>query len=106
MKVLVKSLGITPVYKGETIDEDAVIDDTNDHEIEEIKKEFELVKQECKQLVLDYLRDPKTSSELRGYLITNNRIRNLMQDVLEYHSFCVESHIIKQKGMIFDESYQ
>jgi hypothetical protein len=101
-KILVKSLGIEPVAIGEKCD--GYIDDAQ--EIAELKKEFELVKQEIQQLVMEYLSDPRTSKELRSYLTTDAKVRKLMENNSSYRELCVNSIIITRNGMIFDEAYQ
>jgi hypothetical protein len=101
-RILVKSLGVEPVTIDETCD--GVIDDTQERE--KLLAEFEVLKQEIRELVIFYLSDKATSKQLKEYLLNDTNVRKLMGDVTLYKEFCKESSIMIEGGKIYDSSYQ
>jgi hypothetical protein len=79
---------------------------SKDVQISEIKKEFEDLKIQFRELVLTYLRDNSTDEETKDFLLNNASVKNLMEEIPEYNILLYKRHLIKDGGKIYDENYQ
>jgi len=75
-------------------------------EIEEIKKSFEDLKSEFRELVLSYLRNDTTDKETKDFLLNDASVKNLMEEIPEYNILLYKTNIIKEGGKVYDETYQ
>ncbi len=79
---------------------------SKDLEIKEIKKEFEDLKIQFRELVLSYLRDNSTDEETKDFLLNDSSVKNLMEEIPEYNILLYKRHLINEGGKVYDETYQ
>jgi hypothetical protein len=109
-KVLLKQVrpDLQEAYTNEWVEtpDSEIVNKSRDEEREQIKREFEVLKGECRELILTYLNDPNTSKDLRDYLLSDSRVKKLMLDVPEYQEQCKENNLKFEGGRIYDSSYE